>query len=94
MKDELFDKFQEFKVEVENLIGKRIHIIRSENGGEYTSKEIVSFCKEVGIMREMIVHYNPQKNGVLKGRTSLLKNISGTCYMIKTFPCSYGEKPP
>ena len=35
-KDEVFDKFQEFKVEVENLTEKRIKILRSDNGGEYT----------------------------------------------------------
>jgi hypothetical protein len=42
-KDEVFNKFQEFKAEVENLIDKKI----SDNGGEYTSKELVAFCKAV-----------------------------------------------
>jgi hypothetical protein len=44
-KDEVFSKFQEFKAEVENLTYKKIKTIRSDNGREYTSKEIVSFCK-------------------------------------------------
>ena len=44
-KDEVFTKFQEFKVEVENLIERRIKILRSDNGGEYTSKELIAFCK-------------------------------------------------
>lgn len=38
LKDELFIKFQEFKDEVENLTKRRIKILRSDNGGEYTSK--------------------------------------------------------
>ena len=63
-KDKVFSKFQEFKVEVENLTDKKIKTIRSDNGGEYTSKEIVTFCKEVGIRRELIVPHNPQQNGV------------------------------
>ena len=41
-KDEVFGKFQEFKAEVENLIDKKIKIIRTDNGGEYTFKETVS----------------------------------------------------
>jgi hypothetical protein len=53
-----------FKVEVENLIDKKIKTIRSDNGGEYTSKELVAFCKEVGIRRELIVPHTPQQNGV------------------------------
>eukprot|EP00253_Pinus_taeda_P009654 PITA_09654 len=63
-KDEVFDKFQEVKAEVENLIGKKIKILRSDNGGEYTLKELVAFCKKHGIKRELIVPYNPQRNGV------------------------------
>jgi hypothetical protein len=65
-KDEVFRKFQEFKVEVENLTDKKIKLIRSNNGGEYTSKELVSFCKEVGIRRELIFPHNPQQNGVVE----------------------------
>lgn len=61
-KDEVFTKFQEFKLELENLIERRIKILRSDNGGEYTSKEIITFCKETGIKRELIVPYNPEQN--------------------------------
>ena len=36
-KDEVFGKFKEFKALVENILGRRIKTLRSENGGEYTS---------------------------------------------------------
>eukprot|EP00253_Pinus_taeda_P022805 PITA_22805 len=65
-KDEVFVKFQEFKVEVENLTERRIKILRSNNGREYTSKEIIAFWKESGIKRELIVPYNPKQNGVVE----------------------------
>ena len=39
-------------------------MLRSDNGGEYTSKEIIAFCKESGIKRELIVPFNPKQNGV------------------------------
>jgi hypothetical protein len=42
-KDEVFKKFQEFKVEIENLTSKKIKTLRTYNGGGYTSKEFVSF---------------------------------------------------
>ena len=57
-------KFQEFKVELENLTERIINILRYDNGGEYTSNKIISFCKESRIKRELIVPYNPEKNGV------------------------------
>ena len=35
--EEVLSKFKEFKAQVENLSGNRIKILRSDNGGEYTS---------------------------------------------------------
>jgi predicted RNA-binding protein YlxR (DUF448 family) len=63
-KDEVFSKFQEFKAEIENLTNKKIKTLRTDNGGEYTSQELVAFCKSTGIRRELIVTHNPQQNGV------------------------------
>jgi hypothetical protein len=64
--DEVFNKFQEFKAEIENLTNKKIKTLRTDNGGEYTSKEFIAFCKSTGIRREMIVLHNPQQNGVVE----------------------------
>jgi transposase InsO family protein len=65
-KDEVFSRFHEFKALVENHIGKKIKVLRSDNGGEYTSNEFKDLCKEEGMKRELIVSYNPQQNGVLE----------------------------
>jgi hypothetical protein len=65
-KDEVFNKFKEFKALIENLSERKIKILRSDNGGEYTSKEFVNFCKVVGIKRELTTPYNPQQNRVAK----------------------------
>jgi transposase InsO family protein len=63
-KDKVFDKFKEFKSLIKNLSKRKIKILRSDNGGEYTSKEFVNFCKDVEIKRELTTPYNPQQNGV------------------------------
>jgi transposase InsO family protein len=63
-KDEVFSRFREFKAQVENQTGKKIKVLRSDNGGEYTSNDFKDFCKEAGIKRELTVSYNPQQNGV------------------------------
>jgi hypothetical protein len=70
-KDQVFSKFKEFKALIENLSERKIKILKSDNGGEYTSKEFVKFCKDVGIKRELTTPYNPQQNGVAerKNRT-------------------------
>jgi transposase InsO family protein len=64
-KDEVLENFKEFKDLVENLSKRKIKILRSDNGGECTSNEFGSFCRDAGIKRELTTPYNPQQNGVV-----------------------------
>jgi len=59
-KGQVFSRFQEFKALVDNQIGKKIRVLRSDKGGEYTSKEFIEFCAGKDIRRELNVPYNPQ----------------------------------
>jgi transposase InsO family protein len=70
-KDGVLARFEEFKAQVENLTGRMIKVLRSDNGGEYTSKDFIDFYVEAGIKREYTVPCNPQQNGVAerKNRT-------------------------
>ena len=43
--------------------------MRSDNGGEYTSKEFEALCKEEGTKRELTNPYNPQQNDVAERKT-------------------------
>jgi hypothetical protein len=72
-KYEVFSKLKEFKAEIENLTNKNINNLRTDNGGEYTSKEFVTFCKSAGIRREIIVPHNPQQNGVAERKNRSIK---------------------
>ena len=62
----MFTKFKEFKALIVNHLERRIETLRSDNGGEYTSKSFEELCKEAGIKRELTTPYNPQQNGVVE----------------------------
>jgi transposase InsO family protein len=79
-KDEVFNQFWEFKAQVENQTGKRIKVLRLDNGGEYTSNDFKDFCKEAGIKRELTVSYNPQQNGVVERKN---RSIIGSARAMK-----------
>jgi transposase InsO family protein len=64
--EEILSKFKEFKAIVDNLSGKKIKFLRTDNGKEYISDIFIDYCKIVGIKREFFLHYNPQKNGIAK----------------------------
>jgi len=55
-KDEVFLKFLEFKVLVENQTGKKIKELMFDNGGDYNSN---------AFRRELTTPYNPQPNRVV-----------------------------
>ena len=58
-KDEVFERFKEFKSLVENLTRKRINTLQSDNGGEYIDKDFTMFCAKEGIKREWTAPYKP-----------------------------------
>ena len=53
-KSESFEKFKEFKAQVENPIGKSIKTFRSDRGGEYLSTEFIKFLSEEGIVSQLM----------------------------------------
>jgi transposase InsO family protein len=57
----VFGKFKEFKALIENLTERKIKILKTDNGGEYTSNEFVSFCRDARIKRELTTPYNLNK---------------------------------
>jgi transposase InsO family protein len=54
------------KALVENETGKRLKCLRSNNGGEYCSKEFDGYCSYHRIRREKTTLGTPQENGVSK----------------------------
>ena len=63
-KSEVLSKFQEYESMVTNLTGLKIQTLRSDNGGEYTSKEFAKFCASKGIVHQFTNPYTPEQNGV------------------------------
>ncbi|XP_063049961.1 uncharacterized protein LOC134444635 [Engraulis encrasicolus] len=63
-KDEVFNKFVQWKAEVETYSGRKLKVLRTDNGGEYTSKEFDAFLKTEGVRHELTVPKTPEQNGV------------------------------
>ena len=63
-KDEVFGVFLKWKKMVENQTGKKIKVLRSDNGGEYTSDPFKEYCQDEGIVCHLTVRGTPQQNGV------------------------------
>ena len=63
-KDQVFERFLEWKALVENSTGRKLKALRTDNGGEYTSVEFEGYLKSEGVRHELTVPKTPQQNGV------------------------------
>ena len=59
-KSEVLEKFTELKDLIKNAFGKKIKILRSENGREYISNDLLHICSQIGIHIQHSVPYIPQ----------------------------------
>ena len=71
-KDEVFKSFRSFKALVENQTGKKIKILRTDNGTEYESNEVNDYFREVSIKMETTTTYTPKQNGVVERKNRII----------------------
>nr|KYP67758.1 Retrovirus-related Pol polyprotein from transposon TNT 1-94 [Cajanus cajan] len=61
-KSEALKKFIEFKEKIEKEVGSMIRCLRTDNGGEYTSKEFNQYLQKCGIRRQLTCPNTPHKD--------------------------------
>jgi hypothetical protein len=54
-----FEKFKVFKALTENQIEKILKVVRSNRGGEFSSRNFKEFCDKHGIKREYTIPRTP-----------------------------------
>jgi transposase InsO family protein len=66
---------------VENEMDSKIKCLRSDNGGEFTSKEFMDYCNSHGIKRQFSVVRTPQHNGVVERKNRIVQEMARTMLM-------------
>ncbi|GKE02026.1 putative ribonuclease H-like domain-containing protein, partial [Tanacetum coccineum] len=88
-KDETSEILKNFIKEIENLVDKKVKIIRSDNGIEFKNKVMDNFCKEKGIKREYSVAKTSQQNGVAERRNRTLIKAARTMLADSKLPTTF-----
>ncbi|GJY97820.1 putative ribonuclease H-like domain-containing protein [Tanacetum coccineum] len=87
--DETSEILKFFIKEVENLVDKKVKIIRSDNGTEFKNKVMDDFCREKGIKREYSVARTPQQNGVAERKNRTLIEAARTMLADSKLPTTF-----
>ena len=65
---EAFEKFKEFRNEVEKQLGRSIKALRPDQGGEYLSQAFLDYLRDNGIFSQLAPPYTPQHNVMAERR--------------------------
>ena len=57
---------KKFKLRAEAESGKKLRVLRTDRGGEFTSVEFAAYCADQGVVRHHTTPYLPQQNGVVE----------------------------
>nr|GEU65336.1 reverse transcriptase domain-containing protein [Tanacetum cinerariifolium] len=77
-KDETSGILKKFITEIENLVDKKVMVIRCDNRTEFKNSVMNDFCAMKGIKRKFSVARTPQQNGVVKKRNMILIEAART----------------
>ncbi|GJU78246.1 retrotransposon protein, putative, ty1-copia subclass [Tanacetum coccineum] len=80
--DETTEILKNFIKEIENLVDKKVKIIRSDNGTKFKYKMMDDFCREKGIKREYSVARIPQQNGIAERKNRTLIEAARTMVLV------------
>ncbi|GJW77718.1 putative ribonuclease H-like domain-containing protein [Tanacetum coccineum] len=92
-KDETSEILKTFIIGIENLIDRRVKVIRCDNGTEFKNRVMNQFCEMKGIKREFSVARTPQQNRVAERKNRTLIEAARTMLVV-TFSSILLGNPP
>lgn len=88
-KSEVYSTFVIFKAYVENIVGNKIKILRSDSGGEFTSLQFKVFLHTHGIVQQLSCPHTPEQNGCVERKHRHLVETARTLLVESSVPHSY-----
>jgi len=75
-----------FQARVERETGKKLKVLRTDNGGEFTSVQFGEHCAGEGIQRHFSAPYSPQQNGVVERRNQMIVSTARSIMRARGMP--------
>ena len=75
-KGEAANVIRRVQVAAEAECGRKLRVLRTDNGGEFTAAEFASYCADEGVQRHYSASYSPQQNGVVERRNQTVVGMA------------------
>jgi hypothetical protein len=88
-KDEAAEALRRFTAVAEMESGHRLRTLRTDRGGEFTSKDFTAFCLDRGTARHLTAPYSPQQNGVVERRNQTIVGMARSMLKAISVPAKF-----
>ncbi|UYV78679.1 hypothetical protein LAZ67_16002366, partial [Cordylochernes scorpioides] len=78
-KNEVLKHFESYLARAERETGRKLKVLRSDNGLEYCNHEFKTRLEQLGIKHELTNTYSPPMNGVAERANRVLLDITRSC---------------
>jgi hypothetical protein len=75
-KGEAANAIKRVQVTAEAECGRKLRVLRTDNGGEFIAAEFASYCADEGVQRHYSVPYSPQQNDVVERRNQTVVGMA------------------
>jgi transposase InsO family protein len=77
-KREAADAIRHAQATAEAECGRKLRVLCTDNGGEFTATEFTSYCVDEGVQRHYSTPYMPQQNDVIDQRNQMVVGMAQT----------------
>jgi transposase InsO family protein len=84
--DEATSAFKTFQVRVEAEVGRKLGMLRTDCGGEFTVCDVLDHCIEHDIQRHLIAPYMSKQNGVVERRNQSVMGMARSMLKAMSMP--------
>jgi len=94
-KDEAADGIKAVKESAEAESRKKLRVLRTDRGGEFTAVQFAEYCAGEGVERHLTAPDSPQQNGVVERRNQTIVGIARSMMKAKSMPPEFwGRRSP
>jgi transposase InsO family protein len=75
------DAIRHARAAAEAVCGRKLRVLRTDNGSEFTAAEFTSYCVDEGVQRHYSASYIPHQNSVVKRHNHTVVEV--VCALLK-----------
>jgi hypothetical protein len=85
-KDEALAAFTAFQARAEAEAGRKIGTLRTDRGGEFTTRSFIDHCTKQGMQRHLTAPYTPEQNRVVERRNQSVMGMARNMIKAMSMP--------